>query len=260
MFAAEAQHIASLTVSTLCEIRTDEAWEAFYESVLSLQQELNVDDAVLPRKQKVPKRYYDGKSNGFHSETPKDMHHVAYFEAVDLAISTIQDRFDQPGYAMLLYRKLEDLLLKATHEEDYSDELQCVCALYTEVDANSLNVQLKNLATHFAATSNSITTLQEIVDYLCSLTSDDKSFFKEVCHVVSLIFVMPATNAVSERSFSTMRHIKLYLRSTLKQSGLNHTMVMSIYKEELDKLDLVAVANEFVDKNEHHKQFFGKFV
>ena len=55
LFAADAQHIASLTVSTLRGIRTDEAWEAFYESVLSLQQELNVDDAVLPQKRKVPK-------------------------------------------------------------------------------------------------------------------------------------------------------------------------------------------------------------
>ena len=41
------------------------------------------------------------------------MYHVAYIEAIDLAISTIQDRFDQPGYAM--YRNLENLLLKATH-------------------------------------------------------------------------------------------------------------------------------------------------
>jgi len=34
--------------------------------------------------------------------------------------------------------------------------------------------------------------------------------------VVQLILVMPATNAVSERSFSTMRRIKVYLRSTMR--------------------------------------------
>ena len=28
------------------------------------------------------------------------------------------------------------------------------------------------------------------------------------------------------------------------------------YKEELDKLDFVAVANEFVSDSEHHKRFF----
>ena len=75
-------------------------------------------------------------------------------------------------------QNLEDLLLKATCGEDYSDELQCVCTLYTELDASSLKVQLTNLATCFA--SNSITTLRKILDYLCSLSSDARSFFKEV--------------------------------------------------------------------------------
>ena len=133
------------------------------------------------------------------------MHHVAYFEAVDLVISTIS------GYAM--YRKLEDLLLKATREEDYNGELQCVCGFYTEVDANSLKVQLTNLATHFAATSNSITTLHEIVDYLRSLTSDAKSFFKKVCHAVSLILVMPATRVVVISCISQSLKLELPIKN-----------------------------------------------
>jgi len=210
----------------------------------------------FPRRWKAPRRYSDGDSDGSHSETAEDMYRVAYFEAIDMAISTVQDRFDQPGYAM--YRNLENLLLKATRGEDYSDELQCVCALYTELDASNLKVQLMNLATQFGG--NSTTMLCEILDYLCGLSPDSRSFFKEVCCVASLIIVMPATNAVSERSFSTMRRIKSYLRSTMKQSQLNHTMVLNIYKEELDNLDIVAVANEFVSKNEHHNQFFGRFV
>ena len=45
------------------------------------------------------------------------MYRVAYFKAIDLAIATIQDQFDQPGYAK--YRNLEDLLLKAAHREEY---------------------------------------------------------------------------------------------------------------------------------------------
>ena len=46
------------------------------------------------------------------------------------------------------------------------------------------------------------------------------------CHAVSikvakLILVMPATNAVSERSFSTLRRLKTWLRSTMNQDKLN---------------------------------------
>ena len=71
---------------------------------------------------------------------------------------------------------------------------------------------------------------------------------------------MPATNAISERSFSVMRRVKSYLRSTMWQERLNHVMVLNIYKEQLDKLDLVAIANEFVGESEYHKRFFGTFT
>ena len=44
------------------------------------------------------------------------------------------------------------------------------------------------------------------------------------------------------------------------QARLNHLMVLNIYKEQLDKLDLMAIANEFVSGNEHRLRFFGKFT
>ena len=77
--------------------------------------------------------------------------------------------------------------------------------------------------------------------------------------VNGLIPVMPATNASSERSFSTLRRVKSYLRSTMNQTRLNHTMVLHIYKEMLDDLELNSVANEFVQKSEHRLSVFGKF-
>ncbi len=43
------------------------------------------------------------------------------------------------------------------------------------------------------------------------------------------------------------------------QARLNHLMVLNVYKEELDNLDLTIVANEFVQGSEHRLQIFGKF-
>ena len=46
---------------------------------------------------------------------------MKYFEAIDLAINSIQYRFDQPGYT--IYRNLEAILLIAANQKDYSIEL-----------------------------------------------------------------------------------------------------------------------------------------
>ena len=58
------------------------------------------------------------------------------------------------------------------------------------------------------------------------------------------------TNAVSERSFSAMKRVKTYLRSTMTDNRLNHTMTLHIHKEETDTLDLVSIANEFCEMTE----------
>ena len=70
---------------------------------------------------------------------------------------------------------------------------------------------------------------------------------------------MPATNAVSERSFSALRRVKSYLRSTMTQSRLNNLMVLHVHKERTDCLDIVAVANDFVSASEHRSSIFGTF-
>ena len=70
---------------------------------------------------------------------------------------------------------------------------------------------------------------------------------------------MPATNAVSERSCSTLHRVKTYLRSSMTPERLNFCLVLATYKEQADKLNLVEVSNQFCFNNEQHFSIFGKF-
>ena len=81
----------------------------------------------------------------------------------------------------------------------------------------------------------------------------------EVCTVASLILVMPASNAVSERSFSSLRRLKSYLRSTMTQERLNNILVLHVHNDLTDNLNLTEVANEFVMSSEFRLTLFGKF-
>ena len=73
------------------------------------------------------------------------------------------------------------------------------------------------------------------------------------------MFVMPATNAVSERSFSALKRVKTYLRSTTGEGRLNHLMLLHVHKELADGIDMVEVTNLFVGDKQWRKQLFGKF-
>ena len=102
--------------------------------------------------------------------------------------------------------------------------------------------------------------LRDIILYLKQLSPGQQGLITQVITLAKLILVMPATNATSERSFSCLRHIKTYLRSTINHSRLNHAMLLHVHKERTDNLELVDVANSFVSNSEHRLSLFGRFT
>ena len=81
----------------------------------------------------------------------------------------------------------------------------------------------------------------------------------EICKLLTLILVIPATNAVSERSASALRRVKSYLRSTMSQVRLNNLLILHVHKQRTDELDLRIILNEFVSSNEHRCNNIEKF-
>ena len=82
-------------------------------------------------------------------------------------------------------------------------------------------------------------------------------------HVIvfcKLIYVNPATSATGERSFSTARLNKKWLRSKMLAIRFNHLWILNTRKDRFDKLCLVSVANSFVSLNENHERNVGKFT
>ena len=86
------------------------------------------------------------------------------------------------------------------------------------------------------------------------------SMTKSALASLMIILVMPATNAVSKRFFSTLRRVKSYLRSTMSQARLNHAMLLHIHKNHTDHLDLIDISSEFVKESPHRQSVFGIFL
>ncbi len=72
-----------------------------------------------------------------------------------------------------------------------------------------------------------------------------------------LLQLLPATSATAERSFSCLRRLKTYLRTTMGQERLNSVMVLHVHQSETDDLDLNAVAKDFISLNDYRRSVFG---
>ncbi len=76
--------------------------------------------------------------------------------------------------------------------------------------------------------------------------ADLLDFFQSLRNARKLLLVMPATNAVSERTFSALKRVKTYLCSTTGEGRLNDLLLLHVHKELADGIDMVEVANLFV--------------
>ena len=104
-----------------------------------------------------------------------------------------------------------------------------------------------------------IASIHDIRECLQQFSGAERTLLNEAVTVMKLLLVLPATNASSERSFSALRRIKSYLRSTMGQERLNHLMTLHVHNDSIDTLDLVEVANQFVSDNEYRQRMFSKF-
>ena len=77
---------------------------------------------------------------------------------------------------------------------------------------------------------------------------------KEVITSCKLILVNPATSATGERSFSTARRLKTWLRSRMNQERFSNLTVLNIHKERTGRLSTIDIANEFTDGNTNRKR------
>ncbi len=254
--ASEGYSIAELTCQTLERIRNDEAYDLFWEKVLILKAKFDVSDPILPRKRRAPTRYEVGSSDGSYPATPKALYRCHYFECLDLITTFIRDRFNQPGYKTL--KNLENLLLKSARNQNYQNELDFVLKFYANDLASSpLKTQLQLFTTSMSAYEQP--TLFDIVDLFKSMSPAQRNSMSEICTLLRLIQVVPATNAVSERSASALRRVKSYLRSTMSQSRLNNLMLLHVHKHRTDNLDLKICSNEFIAGNDHRMNNIQQF-
>ena len=199
---------------------------------------LELPEPTIPRKHKKPARYLGEQETPHYNDITeaKLMYKRVYFNAADTIITCIKERFNQP--VLKACQSIEKLLIDTTNGREYQESLSDVLKIYhQDVKAIELEAQLESLKTYFDEKEG--TTLADIVDKMRYLSRSSLVYFSQVITLLKILLVMPATNVVSERSASSLRRIKNWLRTSMMHGRLNHCMLLAMYKEKTDNLSLI---------------------
>ena len=251
--------IASNSLSSfdkfLNDLRNDKSFEDFYAKCKIFSTKQNADPPLVPRRLRF---YFEDAEKFFRKE---------YFEVVDVLLNELRRRFD--GKSLHKLSLLQSVLIDSSNGK-FDEKKASELAKYwpKDVKKDKLIPQLKlfstlkdiyNSITESEIKVREVTSMSTLVD-LMNDVKGSKITFSEIHTLMKLYFVVPFTSCTSERSFSVLRMVKTYIRSSMTQLRLNNLVLLHVYKEKTKALSEEKIAKLFINSKsiETRTRYFGK--
>jgi len=241
--------------------RDDNQFNTLWEDTNQFASNLGIDPPQMPRRRRPSRRIDDGGPAHEHRDCLTLYKVDTWYPLLDILIQQLNDRFCSDSFQQVL--NAERLLIKAATGQTFADELKKFTTFYDDFDSAALEAQLRILHSVILREADSLhvdrpLTVKSIAEKL-KTTAGAQTLLDTVWRLTKLLLVVPATSATAERSFSALRRLKTYIRSTIGQPRLNHMLVLHCHQERTDGIELKAVAQEFIAASAKRAPFFGRY-
>ncbi|KAL6530683.1 hypothetical protein OROGR_014543 [Orobanche gracilis] len=233
----------------------------FYDALDTAKKialEMNIDPNFPQRREIRRKKFFDEDQNdtsSVSSQSAEESFKVNYFlYIIDQAIVSLKKRFEQ-------YQEYENIFgfLFTSHKLQSMDDanLKYCCAQLeialksneqSDVDGNELYVELKLLQEFLPSESMGP---MDILRFLNGL-----GFFPNAIIAYRILLTIPVTVASAERSFSKLKLLKSYMRSTMSQERLNGLALVAIENDILEQVHYEDLVDDFASKNARRMSLF----
>ena len=205
-------------------------------------------DPIFPQKRVVrrTKKFdEDVGDDSMKDQSLEDNFRVTYFlQIIDQALTSLKDRFEQFEHYEATFGLLFNAKFRSMNDEEL---LECCIKLesfleYKQVKDIDSDVLFQELVDLKKILPMKVKKAIDILHFLRSYSED--GCFLMVWVAYRIMLTIPVIIASVERSFSKLKLIKTYLRSTMSQERLNGLAIISIENEYLEKLEY----DKFIEK------------
>jgi hypothetical protein len=239
-------------------------------AVFALKVGITVSSFIEKRTIKV-RRFFDEEARDEPIADPEKKFRVeVFFKVIDTVTLQLEERFKGQNFIAKTFNFLAPKsMLKMTASEvccaanvlisTYKFDL-CSEFETPEDYANDLTQEVLSYRFCFKeellGMTGNLKKLKSAIDILKHLHKDEliTSYSKLVSAIV-LLLTLPVTVATAERSFSKLKIIKTYLRSSIAQDRLDVLAMISIEAEEARKLSVDKMIDEFAEKKTRFEKF-----
>jgi hypothetical protein len=242
--------------------RNDDRFRELWLEISTDALNICIDQPVLPRTRKVPGRI-DGNAPSHNDETAQDFYRRIYYSTVDTALGCLASRFRSPAFERVC--NMESVVVDTINSPSGSSSSDAWQLMLNHLDDDTNGERLKLHLAMFgdlcrSAKPKSIK-IRCVNDIVQCLKANEAwiNMLPELTSFLRLFLTIPVTSCTAERSFSALRRLKTFLRSTVTQKRLNHVALLHIHREQSELIDLKYIYNNFIGQNQIRSAAFAPF-
>src|SRR6218665_1873631 len=212
-------------------------------------------DPVLPKQRvrKMPRRFSGSavdETVGHRSQmdTQTTFRQHIYYPVIDCIISELDRRFSDHSLTVMI--GVQALTPKHKSFLNY-DSILSFALLYNS-NVEDLGHEIPQVGRLLQRSSSCATSMTTMIDLACFL-EPYKLAFHEIYRLLNIAIVLPVTSAACERSFSALKLIKTYLRSTMSDIRLSSLALLSIECVRAESINMDAFVHEFDSRHDNRK-------
>lgn len=174
------------------------------------------------------------------ASSPRDYYRINVFiPFLDALICEMKNRFSTTNTELTQLFSLVPSFIKPA---EYDDEIVNVAKKYCgESSSFQLYNEIAMWREHWNQSKGKVEVPSTAIEAFCD---SSVTFYPNIKNLLHLLCVLPVTSCTCERSFSSMKLIKNYLRTTMRQDRLNGLALMNIHKNTInvDPLEVTIIA------------------
>ncbi|KAM3413361.1 hypothetical protein ACQJBY_004503 [Aegilops geniculata] len=222
---------------------------------------MDIEPRFLTKRRVTRKRHFDenndDEENVINAEAQaaeEESFRVKYFLVmIDVVIASLTKRFED----LKSFESIFGFLFNSEKLKSLDDkELRECCTKFSNTysHGSSSDVNLDDFCSELRVLQmtlpNRLMSADEIFDFVRAADC-----YQNVSIAYRILLTVHVTVASAERSFSKLKLLKNYLRSTMSQERLNGLAMCCIEKDMLDNIDLDTIISDFASKNARRCRF-----
>lgn len=208
------------------------------------------------KRRKVVKKYFDELCTDMRLTCPETLFRVTIFNrALDILINQISKRFSSFHELMLNFTCLQPSFLTSATDLELLNEATKLVNKYDKDISKTFTSEILAVRSTLKNQICQLNSTRDLAQLLMVKNHSLTASFPEVCTALLLFLTIPVTSASAERSFSKLKIIKGYLRSTMMQDRLSGLALISIEQETAREVDFENLIDMFAEEKARKKKF-----